>query len=430
MRRLALAAPEVAFRFESDGAAAFDLPAQTLAARVAALLGAGGGGAAAGSASAARRGRDAAVPASPAAPTVTRATAAAQTLVVNGRPVADPVLRTAVRVAYRDVIAAGRHAVVALFLDLPPEEVDVNVHPAKAEVRFRDADARARPGDRRAAAARSAGGAGHATPPLRSSPSPATGRACGWCIRRRAADRVRRGAAAAAAPPAAPRGDAAGPVPRRRSPRRRAADGGVPARRGGGAGARHLHRRGRAGWRAGAGRPARRARAADPRGAARADARRAACARQPLLLPAVVDLPPVQAARLLARADELARLGLEIEAFGPGAVLVRALPAALGAPEPAPLLRDLADEFAELRREHGAGRAARCGDRPHGLPRQRSAPGAGWRAGDGRAAAPDGGDAARRHVQPRAADLPETVAGGNRKAVFAKVATPRRPPLV
>ena len=48
------------------------------------------------------------------------------------------------------------------------------------------------------------------------------------------------------------------------------------------------------------------------------------------------------------RADELARLGLEIEAFGPGAVLVRALPAALGAPEPAPLLRDLADELAEL----------------------------------------------------------------------------------
>jgi DNA mismatch repair protein MutL len=69
---------------------------------------------------------------------------------------------------------------------------------------------------------------------------------------------------------------------------------------------------------------------------------------QPLLLPAVVDLPPADAARLLARGEELARLGLEIEAFGPGAVLVRALPAALGAPEPAPLLRDLADELEEL----------------------------------------------------------------------------------
>jgi DNA mismatch repair protein MutL len=69
---------------------------------------------------------------------------------------------------------------------------------------------------------------------------------------------------------------------------------------------------------------------------------------QPLLLPAVVDLPPADASRLLARADELARLGLEMEAFGAGAVLVRALPAALGSPEPGPLLRDLADELEEL----------------------------------------------------------------------------------
>jgi len=69
---------------------------------------------------------------------------------------------------------------------------------------------------------------------------------------------------------------------------------------------------------------------------------------QKLLLPAVVDLPPAQAARLLERAGELSRLGLELEAFGPGAVLVRALPAALGAPEPAALLRDLAEELSEL----------------------------------------------------------------------------------
>ncbi len=50
-------------------------------------------------------------------------------------------LRTAVKVAYRDVIAAGRHAIVALYLDVPPDELDVNVHPAKTELRFRDADA-------------------------------------------------------------------------------------------------------------------------------------------------------------------------------------------------------------------------------------------------------------------------------------------------
>jgi DNA mismatch repair protein MutL len=69
---------------------------------------------------------------------------------------------------------------------------------------------------------------------------------------------------------------------------------------------------------------------------------------QALLLPAVVDLSPGDAVRLLSRADELARLGLELEQFGSGAVLVRALPAALGVPEPAPLLRDLADELAEM----------------------------------------------------------------------------------
>ena len=68
---------------------------------------------------------------------------------------------------------------------------------------------------------------------------------------------------------------------------------------------------------------------------------------QPLLLPAVVDLPPADAARLVAHAAELSGFGLEIEGFGAGAVLVRALPAALGAPDPAPLLRDLADELAE-----------------------------------------------------------------------------------
>ena len=73
-----------------------------------------------------------------ASPAVTRATAAHQALTVNGRPVADPVLRTAVRVGYRDVIAAGRHPVVALWLTVPAEELDVNVHPAKAELRFRD----------------------------------------------------------------------------------------------------------------------------------------------------------------------------------------------------------------------------------------------------------------------------------------------------
>jgi DNA mismatch repair protein MutL len=66
---------------------------------------------------------------------------------------------------------------------------------------------------------------------------------------------------------------------------------------------------------------------------------------QSLLIPAIVDLPPAAAARLAAEAEALATLGLEIEPFGPGAVLVRAVPALLGTAEPSALLRDLAEEL-------------------------------------------------------------------------------------
>ena len=72
-------------------------------------------------------------------PTLNRALPREQYLVVNGRPVRDKLLVGAVRGAYQDVLARDRHPIVALFLDGPAEEIDVNVHPAKAEVRFRDA---------------------------------------------------------------------------------------------------------------------------------------------------------------------------------------------------------------------------------------------------------------------------------------------------
>ena len=71
-------------------------------------------------------------------PTFNRGVADQQYLFVNKRPVKDRLLVGALRAAYRDLIARDRHPIAALFLEVPLEEVDVNVHPAKTEVRFRD----------------------------------------------------------------------------------------------------------------------------------------------------------------------------------------------------------------------------------------------------------------------------------------------------
>jgi DNA mismatch repair protein MutL len=341
VRRLALAAPAVAMRFESDGRALFDLPGQSRAERVAALLGPDAAAAllpVEGVRNALR------VSGYVAGPGVTRATAAAQALVVNGRPVTDPVLRSAVRVAYRNVIAAGRHPVVALFLDLPAEDLDVNVHPAKAEVRFRDA------GEVRglviSAIGRAlAGGAGGAAAPMQ----PRTGaQPAGWSGRPGMPPRPPAGTAGwgetvldfAAAPSVRPPDRFHGPFAERDpaqfplgAPLAQVLDTYILAVAGDGAlvvvDQHAAHER-------------------LTHEALKTQLLEGRVRSQPLLLPAVVDMPAADAARLLARAEELGRLGLEIEAFGPGALLVRALPAALGAPEPAPLLRDLADELAEM----------------------------------------------------------------------------------
>ncbi|MBS0559460.1 MAG: DNA mismatch repair endonuclease MutL [Proteobacteria bacterium] len=336
VRRLALAAPQVAFRLEIDGRPAFDLPAQTREARVAALLGPDAAAALI-VVEAARDGM--ALSGYVAAPTVTRATAAGQALTVNGRPVADPVLRTALRVGFRDVIAAGRHPVAALYLDLPAEEVDVNVHPAKTELRFRD-PAAVRGLVIGAIGRAIGGGAGTVVPAGRPAlhlihsrpPGPAAARMPGPMLGFAEARLPLSGAPAARlvpAPETAPVPAADHPLG---APVAQVLDTYVIAVAGDGslvlvdqhaAHERLTHE------------------------ALRAQMQHGGVRSQPLLLPSVVELAPAEAARLLARATELSRLGLEIEAFGGAAVLVRALPAALGPADPAPLLRDLADELTE-----------------------------------------------------------------------------------
>ncbi|MDA8050437.1 MAG: DNA mismatch repair endonuclease MutL [Rhodospirillales bacterium] len=328
-RRLALAAPAIAFRLVSDGRTLFDLPGQDPLARTAALL--GPEVAAALLPVTAERG-PLRLTGFAAAASLTRATTAWQFLTVNGRPVADPVLQAGVRVAFRPVIADGRKPIVALHLSLPLELLDVNVHPAKTELRFRD------PAAVRAlvigALTRVLGASAAAMPPPRLTLS----------------------FSRAPTPRGTPRGPLAGfaePVlpllapPAARPVETSAPDPAHPL----GAGVAQVfgtyiiavtaedelvlvdqH-------------------AAHERlthETLRAQHLETGVRPQPLLLPAVVDLAPADIARLLAAAPDLERLGLLLEPFGPGAVLVRALPAALGPAEPAPLVRDLADELADI----------------------------------------------------------------------------------
>jgi DNA mismatch repair protein MutL len=331
VRRLALAAPSVAFRLESDGRVVFDLPPQERRERVEALFG-----------------RDAAeamvevngergvlrIAGFACSPAVTRASSAMQALTVNGRPVADPVLRTSVRVAYRDVIAVGRHPVVALWLELPPDELDVNVHPAKTELRFRDA------GAVRALVIGSvgralAGGAGTALPAPRPSLHLVHSRPAQVPYPHVPLPGMAEAQLAFGASPAARMLSAVEPAAEHPlgAPVAQvldtyviavAADGSLVLVDQHAAHERLTHE------------------------ALREQMLDGGVRTQPLLLPAVVDLPVSDVGRLLGRAEELGKLGLEIEAFGPGAVMVRALPAALGSPEPGPLLRDLADEFGDM----------------------------------------------------------------------------------
>ena len=295
-------------------------------------------------------------------PTYSRGNAQHQYLFVNGRPVKDRLIQGALRGAYADFLARDRHPVAALYVELEPGLVDVNVHPAKAEVRFRNA-ALVR-GLIVGALRHALAGAGHRASTtvagqalsgfrpgfaLGSTPQPS---AAGWSgigqwKPQSSGPSYAYGSLAAAVLPgvqeiSARVEDESGEL----SP-----DSGVidPLDYPLGAARAQVHETYVvAQTRDGiviVDQHAAHERLVYER--MKVEAADGGVVRQALLLPEVVELDPAEAERVTARAQELAELGLVIEAFGPGAVLVRETPAMLGEVDAAGLIRDIADDLAE-----------------------------------------------------------------------------------
>ncbi|MCP5080317.1 MAG: DNA mismatch repair endonuclease MutL [Alphaproteobacteria bacterium] len=293
-------------------------------------------------------------------PTLNRSQANMQFLFVNGRPVKDKLLTGAVRGAYMDFLARGRHPMLALFITLDPHQVDVNVHPAKAEVRFRE------PGTVRglivSALKAALADAGHRA-------STTVGQATLGSFRPESSGGYGRAYAYGAAPrPLAPGlAEAAAayqaPLPGEAQSGLEGMD--LPSadhRADDGPPAPDL-----------TGRPLGAARAqvhenyiiaqtddgmviVDQHAAHerlvyerfKAELAKSGVARQPLLVPEVVELDPAAADGLVQQAESLADLGLTIEAFGPGSIVVREVPAILGDTDIKGLIKDLADDVGEL----------------------------------------------------------------------------------
>jgi len=341
VERLAMARPDVAFSFGDGQRRGLNLPAapgDLFEARLARLSGVLGRDFAQNAAPIEAEREGARLSGYAGLPTFNRANAQAQHLFVNGRPVRDRQLLGAVRAAYMDVLPHDRHAAVALFLELDPLEVDVNVHPAKAEVRFRQPatvrglvigairHALAQAGVR-ASGALSTAALGAARP---AGAAPQGG--FRWMPPSRPSAGLMEEAAAFqspfAAPPPAQADGPEGPLGRARGQLHetyivaQTADGVVLVDQ------HAAHER----------IVMEQMKAALAGGGVR---------RQMLLVPEVVELGEAAAARVLERAGELAELGLVVEPFGPGAVVVRETPGPLGQADVQGLLRDLADEIGE-----------------------------------------------------------------------------------
>ena len=278
-------------------------------------------------------------------PTFNRGVADQQYLFVNSRPVKDRLLVGALRGAYRDLIARDRHPIAALFLDVPLEDVDVNVHPAKTEVRFRDPTAVRGlivGGLRHALDEESQRSVAHeqAAAPvmwttsamydaaLNRQPSPSPAPAFAQMATVAEAQRLFDEAPAARAEPAVepvptfPLGVARGQVAATYIVAE-AEDGLVIVDQHAAHERLVLERM-------------------------RAMREGENVARQALLMPEVVEMDEPDCDRLEGAASELGGMGLEVERFGPTAILVRAVPAALGKTDVPGLLSDLAAEIAEL----------------------------------------------------------------------------------
>ena len=281
-------------------------------------------------------------------PTLTRANTLGQYLFVNGRPVRDKLLIGAVRAAYADYLPRDRHPLVALFVTLDPREVDVNVHPAKTEVRFRDAglvrgllvsalkETLARDGQRAATTGGSATIAAFrpaAAPRWDWRRSPArpvvSGNVVGFAETAQAAFEV-------GEPMADARADIVEPAPDLLdhplgAARAQIHETYIVAQTRDGLVVVDQH-------------------AAHERlvyERMKAALEKSGVARQILLIPEIVELDETDVERLLARAQELSRYGLVIEPFGPGAVAVRETPSMLGEVNARGMLCDLAEHMAE-----------------------------------------------------------------------------------